>query len=359
MPRPDRRAWWAGLTPLICDVTPDTWELDPAAVERMIARHGSDIACVVPYAPFGAPVDLAWYAELKAKHGVGVVIDAAASLGSKDEFGIGFGADAPFALVYSMHATKTFSVGEGGLIHSGDRALIERLRAMAGFGFDGSRSATLTGMNAKLPETTAVLAHAKLADIDRVVAHRNALEDAYRAVLHGFQLQAVPDTGVRATQFLPVLLPPGIDRATVADRLAEEGIGTGAYFSPHLGEQPWFRRVSKIEPTPVADDISARIISLPVIDRMTARRCGACGGAVRRRPARSKRRARRAPVVARYADDRRRTGRDRDADRGVQERARCRRCARRGWSSSSATRRSGTGGWAAMRSIRIRPRRPS
>jgi dTDP-4-amino-4,6-dideoxygalactose transaminase len=263
-------AWWAGLTPMICDVTRDTWELDPAAVERMIARHGSDIACVVPYAPFGAPLDLDWYAELRAKHGVGVVIDAAASLGSKDEFGIGFGAAAPFALVYSMHATKTFSVGEGGLIHSGDRALIERLRAMAGFGFETPRSASLTGMNAKLPESTAVLAQAKLADIDRVVAHRNALEDAYRAVLHGFELQKVPAAGVRATQFLPVLLPPGVDRATVAGRLAEEGIGTGAYFSPHLGEQPWFRRVAKIEPTPVADDISARIISLPVIDRMSA-----------------------------------------------------------------------------------------
>ncbi len=263
-------AWWAGLTPLICDVTPDTWELDPAAIERMIARYGHEIACVVPYAPFGAPVDLDHYADLRARHGVGVVIDAAASLGSKDEFGIGYGADAPFALVYSMHATKTFSVGEGGLIHSGDRDLIERLRAMAGFGFETPRSASLTGMNAKLPETTAVLAHAKLGEIDRVVAHRNALEDAYRAVLHGFELQRVPASGVRATQFLPVLLPPGVDRAQVAGRLAEDGIGTGAYFSPHLGEQPWFRRVSKLEPTPVSDDISKRIVSLPVIDRMTA-----------------------------------------------------------------------------------------
>ena len=263
-------AWWAGLTPLIADVTPDTWELDPAAVERLIAEHGERIACVVPYAPFGAPLDLAYYARLRAAHGVGVVIDAAASLGSKDEFGMGFGADAPFALVYSMHATKTFSVGEGGLIHSGDRALIERLRAMAGFGFDGARSATMAGMNAKLPETTAVLAQAKLAAIDGVVTHRAALEDAYRAVLQGFELQRVPEAGVRATQFLPVLLPPGVDRAKVTDRLAEAGIGAGAYFSPHLGEQPWFRRHARIEPTPVADDLSRRILSLPVTDDMTA-----------------------------------------------------------------------------------------
>ncbi len=263
-------AWWAGLTPLIADVTPDTWELDKAAVERLIAEHGDRIACVVPYAPFGAPLDLDWYADLRGRHDVGVVIDAAASLGSKDEFGMGFGADAPFALVYSMHATKTFSVGEGGLVHSGDRMLIERLRAMAGFGFDGSRSATLAGMNAKLPESAAVLAQAKLAEIDGVVAHRAALEDAYRAVLQGFELQHVPDAGVRASQFLPVLLPHGVDRAKVTERLAEDGIGAGAYFSPHLGEQPWFRRHARIEPTPVADDLSRRIVSLPITDDMSA-----------------------------------------------------------------------------------------
>ncbi|MES2755132.1 MAG: DegT/DnrJ/EryC1/StrS family aminotransferase [Pseudomonadota bacterium] len=263
-------AWWAGLTPLICDVDPATWCLDHAAVERLLDRFGSEIAVVVPYAAFGTPVDLDFYAGLQARHGVGVVIDAAASLGSRDEFGLGFGAAAPFAVVYSMHATKTFSVGEGGLIHSGDRALIERMRAMAGFGFEGNRSASIAGTNAKLSEATALLAFAKLEEIDAVVAHRAAIEDAYRATLSGFELQAVPEAGVRASQFLPVLLPVGHDRATVADRLAADGIGSGAYFSPHLGEQPWFRQVSRIEPTPVADELSARLISLPITDAMSA-----------------------------------------------------------------------------------------
>ena len=263
-------AWWAGLTPLIADVDPDSWELDHAGVERLIARYGRRIAAVVPYAPFGAPIDLDYYADLRARHGVGIVIDAAASLGARDEFGLGFGATAPFACVYSMHATKTFSVAEGGLIHAGDRTLIERLRAMVGFGFEGERSATLAGLNAKLPEFTAVLAHAKLDAIGAVVAHRAAVEDTYRAALDRFQLQTVPAAGVRASQFMPVLLPPGIDRASVVQRLADEGIGSGTYFSPHLGEQTWFRQVSVVEPTPVADALSARMLSLPITDTMTA-----------------------------------------------------------------------------------------
>ncbi|WP_422631147.1 DegT/DnrJ/EryC1/StrS family aminotransferase, partial [Pseudomonas proteolytica] len=50
-------------------------------------------------------------------------------------------------MVHSMHATKTFAVAEGGLIHSGDARLIDRLRAMTNFGFEAGRNATLPGLN--------------------------------------------------------------------------------------------------------------------------------------------------------------------------------------------------------------------
>ena len=76
---------------------------------------------LLPYATFGNAIDLDRYAWLQRRYDVGVVIDAAASLGTIDEAGRGFGTGAPFAFVYSMHATKTFAVAEGGLIHSGDR----------------------------------------------------------------------------------------------------------------------------------------------------------------------------------------------------------------------------------------------
>src|SRR3546814_16584899 len=51
---------------------------------------------------------------LQRRYEVGVVIDAASSLGTIDAAGKGFGAEAPFATVFSMHATKTFAVRQGG-----------------------------------------------------------------------------------------------------------------------------------------------------------------------------------------------------------------------------------------------------
>ncbi|OAN57396.1 DegT/DnrJ/EryC1/StrS family aminotransferase [Sphingomonas sp. TDK1] len=267
---------WAGLTPVLCDIDPANWAMRADAEAAAFDRYGDRIAVVVPYATFGAGIDLARYHAYHAR-GVGVVIDAAASLGAIDAEGRAFGAGAPFPIVYSMHATKVFATAEGGLIHSGDIALIEALRCMTNFGFDGGRSAEGPGLNGKLPEVLGALAMAKLHDLERIAAHRASLDQIYRARLggfasaHGFEFQTLHGSRP-ALQFQSLLLPRAFagHRAAIIAALAEQGIGAGHYFSPHLGEQPWFRSSCVIDRAlPVADDVAGRILSLPVTDGMT------------------------------------------------------------------------------------------
>ncbi|WP_375398888.1 DegT/DnrJ/EryC1/StrS family aminotransferase [uncultured Sphingomonas sp.] len=264
-------ALWAGLTPLICDVDRDDWGACAAAEERLLERHAGKVGVLVPYATFGAAIDVDRYAWLMRRHGVGVVIDAAASLGTIDAQGAGFGAGAPFAVVFSLHATKTFAVAEGGLIHSGDAGIIDELRAMINFGFRGSRSAVLPGINAKMPELIAAMARLKLAEINTIAVARAQVAIAYRAALAGFTFQA-SDARRQAMQFQPVLLPPELAarRDAVIAALAADGIGAGCYFSPHIGQQPWLRDHSLVTATPVTDDVARRIVSLPISDRMSA-----------------------------------------------------------------------------------------
>ena len=274
-------AYWAGLTPLVVDIDPDDWSAAAAAEEQAIDRYGARVGVLLPYATFGNAIDLDRYRWLAERTRVGVVIDAASSLGTVDAAGDGFGAQMPFATVYSMHATKTFAVAEGGLIHCGDPARIERLRAMANFGFEGARSATLPGINAKLPEVLAVMARAKLTEIESVCEHRASLEATYRETLTDFTLQA-PLGRRRAMQFMPVLLPPHLAqrREAIATAMDEAGVGTGRYFSPHLGEQPWVRSVSIVEPTPVADRVAGALLSLPITDAMTPADAARAAGAL-------------------------------------------------------------------------------
>ncbi len=265
-------AHWAGLTPLICDIDSVDWTASAAEEERLLRERGDTIAVILPYATFGYAIDLDRYKWLSQRFGVAVVIDAAASLGTADANGRGFGAGAPFPIVFSMHATKPFATSEGGLIHCGDAATIERLRAMANFGFGAPRTATLPGLNAKLPEVLAVMARAKLDGFDAVSDRRQAVADAYReAAGDRYALQPAP-IGRQAMGFQPIVLPQRLasHRDAIGAALDAEGVGNGRYFSPHLGEHPWIRDISMIEATPVADRIAGAMMTLPLSDAMIA-----------------------------------------------------------------------------------------
>ena len=263
-------ALWAGLTPLLCDINSDSWNSSPDAEDYLLRRHAGHVACVVPYACFGNGIDLERYERIAHDEGVGVVVDAAASLGSLDETGREFGAGYPHALVYSMHVTKTFATSEAGVIHCGDPDRLACLRAMGNFGFGRPREATLPGLNSKLSEVGALLALAKLEGFGELVSHRSKLAAAYREQLPGFAFQRAVGRRL-AYQFMPVLLPEDcpVSRTGVIAALKKEGIGAGHYFSPHLAEQPFFAENCVIGDLPVTNQIAARALSLPMSDTMT------------------------------------------------------------------------------------------
>lgn len=265
-------ALWCGLTPLLCDIHPAEWAADSAAESRLLTRYFEKIAVVIPYATFGYPINLDNYRKMAFRLGVPVVVDAAASLGTCDAQGRGFGTGFSGSIVFSMHATKSFAVGEGGLIYSAEPDRIARLRAMSNFGFGGPRTATMPGLNAKLSEAGALLGRLRLADYGRILAHRAALVDRYRHALPDLDFQS-QTPGMQAHQFAAALLPSGLGerRTAIRAEMADRGVATGAYFSPHLFQQPYFQRVCVAGPLPVCDDVAARMISLPLFDTMTLR----------------------------------------------------------------------------------------
>lgn len=264
-------AMWCGLTPLLCDMDPDTWLPSGSSEERLLRQYAGEIAVIVPYATFGNNLDLARYDRLSREHGIPVVVDAAASLGSIDEHGQGFGTGFPWPVVFSMHATKQFSVGEGGVIYSADTARIAHLRSMGGFGFEQPRVSSILGLNSKMSEVTALTALLELREFDAAVQEREALLAAYTDAL-GDEFALQVKCGQRQVHsFQSVLLPRKLAalRPEVILRLRERGIGAGHYFSPHLAEQPLFARGAVNGGIPVTDDVAARILSLPLLRGMS------------------------------------------------------------------------------------------
>lgn len=263
-------AMWCGLTPLFCDIDPLEWSADPDEEERLLRQYGDEIAVVMPYATFGVDIGLARYEAMSRRHNVPVVIDAAASLGTLQDESANFGTGFSGAVVFSMHATKSFATGEGGLIYSGNPATVRDLRTMANFGFGLARNATMPGLNAKLSEAGALLGQLRLEGYDAVMERRSQLVAAYRWALPQLSFQRC---GLRrqAHQFNSVLLPAELagQRKTIQAAMLDDGVGVGAYFSPHLAEQSYFAEHAVSGPLPVTEAVASRMISLPLFDTMT------------------------------------------------------------------------------------------
>jgi len=263
-------AIWAGFTPLFCDIDPQDWSASRAAEEAMFQQYGSAIQLVVPYATFGNSIDLDYYDDLHRRTGAAIVIDAAASLGALDNDGKAFGTGFPHPVVYSMHATKTFCIGEGGLIYAADPEAIATMRAMGNFGFEQPRSASVLGLNSKLTEVSALVGLEFLKSFEKNAEHREALALAYRHELRDFNLQK-PHGDRGSYQFMPVLLPDDlpISRAEVQARLKTMGIQTASYFSPHCMAQPFFMANGVAGSLRVTDHVASHVITLPLWSEMT------------------------------------------------------------------------------------------
>ncbi|NTA39815.1 aminotransferase class I/II-fold pyridoxal phosphate-dependent enzyme [Agrobacterium salinitolerans] len=261
-------AMWCGLTPILYDIDPKTWLPSTEEEERILDKFHEEIAVVVPYATFGNCLDMDRYNTLAQSRGIPVVVDAAASLGSKDSQGHGFGTGSAVSVVYSMHVTKTFSTSEGGVIYSADQERINRIRLMSNYGFSEPRAAGMPGLNAKLSEVAALIALQKLASFDDVLNRRETLYQSYYHLLADvvdFQVHVGQSV---ASQFVPVLLPLNRNRDDVINYMVSHGVSVGKYFSPHIAEQPYFRDNSLAEPLIATNDVASRIVCLPIYDSM-------------------------------------------------------------------------------------------
>ncbi|MBB6734523.1 DegT/DnrJ/EryC1/StrS family aminotransferase [Cohnella zeiphila] len=258
-------AMWCGLEPYFIDIDPERWCLNERQLEEALQKLGDEVAVVVPYAAFGAELNLEYYESLR-RSGVPVVIDAASSFGCMrdDQFGRGFKG----AVVFSFHATKLFGIGEGGLIYSADETLIHRLRQSSNFGFDQNRESRQIGLNGKVSEYAAAIALATLEVVDEKIIARERIADWYRAELQdagmlfkGWKLQE--GGGKIPYQFFPLLCPPKHDHRFYLSKLQAAGIQARTYFSPSCHEQPLFQR-SPHSDLSVTEDVCRRILSLPV-----------------------------------------------------------------------------------------------
>ncbi len=245
---------WAGLEPVLCDVTPESCLLSPASVLTARSRHG--LAAVVPVSLFGHPHDCAQWVDFSDDTGIPVIIDAAGAIGYQPTIdGI--------TVVYSLHATKPLAVGEGGFVATTDGRYADELRSLSNFGFlDGRVRAN--GTNGKMSEYHAAVG---LAALDAWPGR----ELKYRKL---FKLYAQHFDRTGANRIAPILNASGVNNALTvhlkrdlsnSDQtyMQSHGIETRRWYWPPLHRHEAFASCHTAGPLKVTEAVADRLLGLP------------------------------------------------------------------------------------------------
>lgn len=261
----------AGYTPYFVDVNEADWTVGNQCIEDAIGKLGGDVAAVMPYATFGTALELAYFQELEDR-GIPVVVDAAPGLGTTNPDGTPFAKDFSGCVVFSLHATKPFGIGEGGLVYSGIPDTINTIRQLSNFGFTSPGIAASVGTNAKLPEISAAVGLAVLAGYAGKVARLEQLFSSYLVAIGDSEYldihantQAI--RGNVPHQLMPIILPDSADTDRLSGEMDQLGIGTRRYFNPPCHLQPALRG-SLSGPLTTTEAITNRILCLPLWDGM-------------------------------------------------------------------------------------------
>ena len=257
--------YWQGITPVFADIDPDTHNLDPAAVRRMITPRTSGIIGVHLWGR-AAPVDA--LQEIADEHGLKLMFDAAHAFGSSHKGqSIGsFGA----CEVFSFHATKAFNTMEGGAVTTNDDALADTMRLMRNFGFKGYDNVIHPGTNGKMIEMCAAMGLANLDGFDDVIEANRRNHAAYKQALAGIPGVEVLDydPAERNSHHYIVLEigdACGSSRDEVIAALQAENILARKYFWPGChGMQPYrdlFPHAGLMLPN--TRTLSERVVVLP------------------------------------------------------------------------------------------------
>lgn len=250
----------AGARPVLVDIDPGCYTMDPAQVEAVLT---SRTRAIIPVHLYGGPADLEPILTLARRHGLLVVEDCAQAHGAcyRGRRVGGWGDMAAF----SFYPTKNLGAyGDGGAIVTNDARLAERARLLRQYGWQERYISSLKGLNSRLDELQAAILRVKLRHLDEWNSARRALASRYTERLAGSGLGlpvAPPDT--EPVYHLYVVRHP--HRDALQAYLQSQGIGTLVHYPVPVHLQPAYADLGYGPGNLPATEAAAReVLSLPL-----------------------------------------------------------------------------------------------
>ncbi len=257
-----------GLTPVLVDVDPDTFNIDVAAVERNITPKTK---AIVPVHLFGQCADMERLMALAKKHSLYVIEDVAQAIGADYTFADGRKAKA--GTIGTVGCTSFFPsknlgcYGDGGAMYTNDDELAKKLRMVSHHGQSMLYKHDVVGVNSRLDTIQAVVLKAKLKHLDEYAAARNQAAAFYDKAFEGHAKLTTPVRAKNSTHVFHqyTLKLNGVDRARLREQLAERGIPAMVYYPIPLHMQNAFASDRfKAGDFPVTETLCDCVLSLPM-----------------------------------------------------------------------------------------------
>ncbi len=248
---------WEGCRPVFVDIDSKSLNIDPSKIKAAITERTSAILATHVY---GNPCDVEAIDEIAKKYKIKVIYDAAHA------FGVEINGRSVFEFgdisTCSLHATKLYHSGEGGLIITRDPNLLKKLSYIRNFGFNGPEAFAELGINGKNSELHAAMGLANLNYINTIHQTRKKLTERYDYMLTNLKAYK-PERHKDATlnyAYYPLIFDKQEQMFRSIQKLHGNEIFTRRYFYPSLANTLPYLEPKNLE---VTDDISSRILCLP------------------------------------------------------------------------------------------------
>lgn len=256
------------LTPVLVDVDPETFNIDPLAIERAITPRTK---AIVPVHLFGQCAPMEEIMALAKKHNLHVIEDACQSIGS--DYYFSDGTSKKSGTIAEMGCTSFFPsknlgcYGDGGAIFTNDDELAKMIRTVVNHGMVVRYYHDYIGVNSRLDSIQAAVLDVKLKRLDTYADNRRRAADYYDKAFAGHPALKTPVRYAKSNHVFHqyTLVANGIDRQGLIDHLGSKGIPAMIYYPVPLHLQKAY-----IDPRykpgdfPVTEMLSNSVFSLPM-----------------------------------------------------------------------------------------------
>ncbi|MCB9094338.1 MAG: DegT/DnrJ/EryC1/StrS family aminotransferase [Halobacteriovoraceae bacterium] len=251
-----------GAVPVFVDIHEDTYNVDPAEIEKHITKKTK---AIMPVSLYGQCADFDTINAIASKHNIAVIEDGAQSFGASYK-------GKKSCNLTTIGCTSFFPskplgcYGDGGAVFTNDEKIATALREIRVHGQSGRYFHTRLGINGRIDSIQAAVVTEKMAIFEKELADRQKVAERYTQALKGkYKTPTIKEGNVSAYAQYTIEVD---NRSEFQEKLSAKGVPTAVHYPAPLSKQPYYEGHSKTN-APKSVTAGQRVISLPFHPYMT------------------------------------------------------------------------------------------